>query len=65
MRRRPSIPNNIQLWKVFKDDEQLQNFLETIDDFVEMHANQENQNNPIWIIQESKDPQKFKDKISH
>jgi ribonuclease HI len=29
MRHRPSIPNNIQHWQVFEDDEQLRKFLET------------------------------------
>jgi hypothetical protein len=50
MRHRPSIPNNIQNWQVFEDDEQLHNFLESIDEFSEMHADQENQNDPIWIM---------------
>jgi hypothetical protein len=65
MRHRPSIPNNIQHWQVFEDDEQLWKFLETVDDFVEMHADQENQNDPIWIMQEGEDPQKFQDKIAN
>ena len=56
MRHRTSIPNNIQHWQVFEDDEQLQKFLETIDEFAETHADQENQNDPIWIMQEGEDP---------
>ena len=50
MRHRPSIPNNIQHWQVFEDDEQLRKFLESIDEFAEMHIDQENQNDPIWIM---------------
>ena len=46
MRHRPSIPNNIQHWQVFEDDEQLHKFLETVDEFAETHADQENQNDP-------------------
>ena len=65
MRHRPSIPNNIQHWQVFEDDEQLRKFLESIDEFVEMHTDQENQNDPIWIMQEGEDPQEFHDKITN
>lgn len=56
MRHRPSIPNNIQHWQVFEDDEQLWKFLEIVDGFVEMHADQENHNDRIWIMQEGEDP---------
>ena len=63
MRHRPSIPNNIQHWQVFKDDEQLRKFLETVDDFAETHVDQENQNDTVWIMQEGEDPQEFQDKI--
>jgi hypothetical protein len=56
MRHWPSITNNIQHWKVFEDNEQLRFFLETVDEFAEMHANKENQNDPIWIMQEGEDP---------
>jgi hypothetical protein len=30
-----------------------------------MHANQENQNDPTWIMQEGGDPQEFHDKIAN
>jgi ribonuclease HI len=63
MRHRASIPNNIQHWQVFEDDEQLRKFLETVDDFSKTHADQENQNDPIWTMQQGEDPQKFQDKI--
>jgi ribonuclease HI len=65
MRHRPSIPNNIQHWQVFEDDEQLRKFLESIDEFAETHADQENQNDPVWIMQEGEDPQEFHDKIAN
>jgi hypothetical protein len=50
MKHRPSILNNTQHWQVFENDEQLRKFLESIDEFAEMHADQENQNDPIWIM---------------
>jgi hypothetical protein len=50
MRHRPSIPNNIQHWQVFEDDEQLRKFLESLDEFAETYNDQENQNDPIWIM---------------
>jgi hypothetical protein len=65
MRHRPSIPNNIQHWQVFEDDEQLRKFLESIDEFAENNADQENQNDPVWIMQEGEDPQEFHDKITN
>jgi hypothetical protein len=63
IRHQTSIPNNIQHWQVFEDDEHLLNFLELIDEFDETHADQENQNDPIWIIQEGENPKEFNDKI--
>jgi hypothetical protein len=36
-----------------------------VDEFSETHIDQENQNNPIWIMQEGEDPEKFQDKISY
>jgi ribonuclease HI len=33
MRHRPSIPDNVQHWQVFEDDEQLRKFLESLDEF--------------------------------
>jgi ribonuclease HI len=44
MRHRPSIPNNVQHWQVFEDDEQIKQFLEMVDEFSETHIDQENQN---------------------
>ena len=65
MRHRPSIPNNIQHWQVFEDDEQLRKFLESLDEFTETHTDQENQNDPIWIMQEGEDSKEFHDKIAN
>jgi hypothetical protein len=42
MRNRPSIPNNVQHWQVFEDDEQIKKFLEMVDNFSETHIDQEN-----------------------
>jgi len=42
MRHMTSIPNNIQHWQFFEDDEQIQIFLETVDDFSKMCVDQEN-----------------------
>ena len=50
MRHRPSIPNNVQHWKVFEDDEKIKQFLEMVDEFSEIHTDQENQNDPTWIM---------------
>jgi ribonuclease HI len=38
MRHCPSIPNKIQHWQVFEDDEQLRKFLELLDEFSETHT---------------------------
>jgi hypothetical protein len=65
MRHRTSIPNNIQHWQVFEDDEQLRKFIEMIDELVETHVDQENQNDPIWIMQEGEDSQEFQNKIAN
>jgi hypothetical protein len=62
---RPSIPYNIQHWQVFEDDEQIKKFLEAVGEFSETHADQENQNDHIWIMQEGKYPQAFQDKIAN
>jgi hypothetical protein len=56
MRHRLSIPNNIQHWQVFEDDEQIKKFLEMVDDFSKTHVDQENQNDPAWIMQEGEYP---------
>jgi hypothetical protein len=34
---RPSIPNNVKHWKVFEDDLEMKRFLETVDEFSDLH----------------------------
>jgi hypothetical protein len=36
-----------------------------VDEFSETHIDQENQKNPIWIMQEGEDPKKFQDTIAN
>jgi hypothetical protein len=60
-----SIPNNIQHWQVFEDDEQIRKFLKMLDDFAETHIDQENQNDHTWIMQEGEDPQGFQENIAN
>jgi hypothetical protein len=36
----PSIPDNVKHWKVFEDDLEIKKFLETIEEFLEMHIDQ-------------------------
>jgi hypothetical protein len=38
---RPSIPNNVKHWKVFEDDLEVKRFLETVEEFSEMHIDQD------------------------
>jgi ribonuclease HI len=38
---RPSIPDNVKHWKVFEDDLKVRRFLETIDEFLELHIDQD------------------------
>jgi hypothetical protein len=40
MRHMPSIPNNVQHWQVFEDDEKINKFLEMVDEFFETHIDQ-------------------------
>jgi ribonuclease HI len=63
MRHRPSIPDNVQHWQVFEDDEQLRKFLESVDEFLETYNDQENQHDPFWIMQEGEEKKEFHDKI--
>jgi hypothetical protein len=65
VRNKPSIPNNIQHWQVFEDDEQIRKFLEMVDEFAKPHIDQENQNDHTWIMQEGEDPQGFQERISN
>jgi hypothetical protein len=65
MRHRPSVPNNVQHYQVFEDDEQIKQFLEMVDEFSETHIDQGKKNDPIWIMREGEDPKKFQDKITN
>jgi ribonuclease HI len=38
---RPSIPDNVKHWKVFEDDIEIKKFLETVDEFSDMHIDQD------------------------
>jgi hypothetical protein len=63
IRYKPSIPDNIRNWQVFEDDEQIKKFLAVVGEFSETHADQENQNDSMWIMQEGEDPETFREKI--
>jgi hypothetical protein len=64
IRYKPSIPDNIRHWQIFEDDEQIQKFLIAIGEFSETHPDQENQNDPMWVMQENEDPETFREKIA-
>jgi hypothetical protein len=38
---KPSIEDNVKYWKVFENDLELKNFLETVDDFSTLHVDQD------------------------
>ena len=42
MKYRPSLPDNVQHWKVFEDDDEVNRFLQVIDEYSEMQIDQEN-----------------------
>jgi len=50
---------------VFEDDEHIKQFLEMVDEFFETHIDQENQNDPTWIMREGENLEKFQDKIEN
>jgi ribonuclease HI len=54
---KPSLLENIKYWKVFEDDDELNRFLQEVDEFSDMHVNQQNQN-----VEESQKP-KLKQKL--
>ena len=41
---RPSLPDNVKFWKVFENDDELSKFLQVVDEFFDMHIDQENLN---------------------
>jgi hypothetical protein len=38
---RPSVPDNVKHWKVFKDDLEIKNFLQSVDEFSALHIDQD------------------------
>lgn len=42
MKYRPSLPDNVEHWKVFNDDDEINRFLQVIDEFFEMKIDQVN-----------------------
>ena len=55
---RPSLPNNVKFWRVFENDDELGKFLQLVDEFSDMHIDQENLN-----MEEAKQL-KLKDKVA-
>ena len=43
MKYRLSLPHNVKYWKVFEDDDEVNRFLQVIDEFSEMQIDQENE----------------------
>lgn len=43
MKYRPSLPDTVQHWKVFEDDDEVNRFLQVIEEFYEMQIDQENE----------------------
>jgi ribonuclease HI len=41
---RPYLPDNIKYWKVFEDDDELNRFIQVVDEFSDMHVDQQNLN---------------------
>ena len=55
---RPSLPDNVKFWKVFESDDELRKFLQLVNEFSNIHIDQENLN-----MEESKQL-KLKDKVA-
>jgi ribonuclease HI len=49
VRHKPSIPDNIKNWQVFKDDQEIKIFLETIEEFSAISIDQENENDDVEV----------------
>jgi hypothetical protein len=54
----PSIPDNVKHWKVFEDDLKIKKFLETVEEFSEMHIDQDS------VSEEKLDGGNFLNKIA-
>jgi hypothetical protein len=55
---RPSIPDNVKHWKVFEDDLEIKKFLETVEEFSEMHIDRDS------VSEEKLDGGNFLNKIA-
>jgi ribonuclease HI len=44
---KPSIPDNVKQWKVFEDDIEIKKFLETLDEFFDIHIDQDQDSEEI------------------
>ena len=40
---RPSLPDNVKYWKLFEDDDEINRFLQVVEEFSETHIDQENE----------------------
>jgi hypothetical protein len=49
VRHRPSIPDNIKNCQVFKDDQEIQIFLKTIEEFSNISIDQDNENDDMEV----------------
>ena len=56
---RPSLLDNVKFWKVFENDDELSKFLQLVDEFSDMHIDQENLN------MEESQQLKLKDKVAY
>jgi ribonuclease HI len=46
IRYRPSVPDNVKHWKVFEDDQEIEKFLQSIDDFSALHIDEDPDEEP-------------------
>jgi ribonuclease HI len=46
IRYRPSVPDNVKHWRVFEDDQEIEKFLRSIDDFSALHINEDPDEEP-------------------
>jgi hypothetical protein len=44
---KPSIPNNVKHWKLFEDDMEIKKFFETVDEFLDMHIDKDQDSEEI------------------
>ena len=49
---RPSLPDNVKYWKFFEDDDEINRFLQVVDEFSDLHIDQQNLNE-----EESQEPE--------